>query len=368
MKVRYRNLSVVDPVRRQRLLAAVEQVLKHGRIILGPEVEQFEACLSAQCGRRFAVGLSSGTDALYVALRALNVGPGDEVITTPLSWIATVNAIVLCGARPVFADIGPDLNLDPGRVEEQITPRTRAILPVHFTGRLCDMDRIGQISRHHGLPVVEDAAQAYGATAQGKPVGACGRLACFSLNAMKNLRAYGEAGCVLTDDQSLRDRMRILRHGGTVGKQDCHYPSLNFRIDTIQAAMLMVEMDYVPAIIARRREIARIYGAALADWVRCPLDEAGHTYYAYTILAPRREALMAFLAERGVETKIQHQPLMPYHAAYEDRWPRPDIPVAEGLVGELLCLPNDEKMSDGDLFCVIDAIKAFYGVADSAGR
>ena len=168
MSIRYLDLSVKDPGLKSRLLGAVGRVLDHGRVVLGPEVEEFESKLAAFCGRKFAVGVSSGTDALYLALRALNIGPGDEVITTPMSWIATLNAIIMTGAAPVFVDIDEGLNLNPELIEAAITDRTKAIVPVHFTGKVCDMDRITQIADEHGLLVIEDAAQAFGATYKGK--------------------------------------------------------------------------------------------------------------------------------------------------------------------------------------------------------
>ena len=358
----FRDLAIRDAGLRQSLLDAVDRVLRHGRLILGPEVEQFESAIASYCGRRFAVGVGSGTDALYLSLRALGIGPGDEVITTPLSWIATVNAIVLTGARPVFVDIGDDLNLAAEQVEQAITPRTRAILPVHFTGRLCDIRTIVDIADRHGLPVIEDGGQAFGARLGEDVCGALGTLGCFSMNPMKLLNAFGEAGAVVTDDPGLRDRLLSLRYAGTVGKEDCHTPGLNGRIDTIQAAMLGVMLDHLPAKIERRRAIARVYNTRLDGVVTCPVERPGevHTYYSHTIQCDHRDGLRDHLAARGIETKIQHAILMPHHPAYRERFAAA-VPVAERLVRRILCLPNQEDLAMDAVETVCAAVRAFHG-------
>src|SRR5262249_19521492 len=201
--VRYLDLSVHDPRERAAILGAVTDVLDHGRVVLGPEVIEFERRVAEFCQRRFCVGVGTGTDALILGVKALGIGPGDEVITTPLSWLATASAILLNGATPVFCDIDETLNIDPDTIEPLITSRTKAILPVHFTGRLARMPEITDIARRHGLLVVEDGSQAFGATVGERPCGAFGDLACISLNAMKILGGLGDAGVILTDDPEL---------------------------------------------------------------------------------------------------------------------------------------------------------------------
>jgi dTDP-4-amino-4,6-dideoxygalactose transaminase len=355
---------VSDAALKEDLLRAVDRVLSHGQIVLGPEVEAFEAKIAWICGRRYAVGVSSGTDALYTALRALDIGPGDEVITTPLSWIATLNAIVLAGATPVFVDIGNDLNINADLINEAITPKTKAILPVHFTGKMCDMESIMEIARKKHLTVIEDAAQAFGARVKAKKAGAFGDVACFSMNAMKVLHSYGEAGAVLTDDKDIRERIVSLRYNGTVNREDCHYPSLNFRLQTIQAAMLLVELERIDRIIERRREIARYYDKALKCFVKCPKEENNsiHVYYTYTVMTEKRDEFRAFLQEKGIETKIHHPILMPYHTAYKGRY-APHIPVADKLIKEIVSIPNHEKMTDAEVEYVVSSIREFYGVS-----
>ena len=361
MQIPYRDLSVTDAKLKADLIAAVETVLSHGRFILGPEVTELEDRLAEYCGRRYAVGVASGTDALYLALKSLGVGPGDEVITTPMSWIATLNAIALCGAEPVFVDITEDLNIDAELVEQAITRRTKAILPVHYTGRLCDMERIGDITARHDVALVEDAAQAFGARLHDRPAGAFGKVSCFSMNPMKVFCGYGEAGAIVTDDADVAERVRSLRYAGTVEREDCHWPSLNGRTDTIQAAMLLVSLEYLPEVIERRRRIAQFYSNALAQMVTCPTEKAGeyHIHYTYTILAQRRDQLKQCLAEQGIETKIHHPLLMPDHSAYRGRF-KADIPVARRLVGRILSIPNQHDLSEQQTEYVADAIRSFY--------
>jgi dTDP-4-amino-4,6-dideoxygalactose transaminase len=360
MKIPYLDLSVSDKFLKKDLLDAVDQVLSHGRVVLGPEMYEFEKMVSDVCGRKYAVGVSSGTDALYVALQSLGIGPGDEVITTPMSWIATVNAIVVAGATPVFVDVRTDLNIDPDRIVEAITPRTKAIIPVHYTGNMCDMDAICGIADEHGLIVVEDAAQAFGAKNRDGVAGSFGQVACFSMNAMKVLHSYGEAGVVVTDDETLRDKMVSLRYAGTVNREDCVIPSLNFRMHTLQAALLLVELKRLDAIVDRRRKIAANYEDLLGDVVTCPKVGVGSdpVYYTYTIQVENRDQLRDYMSKNNIETKIHHPILMPYHTAYNECF-SPDIPVAERVVQRIMSIPNHEKLMDIEIEYVASSIKDF---------
>ena len=361
MNIPYRDLSVRDASLKKALLDAVDRVLSHGRLILGPEVEEFEKLVAQFCQKKYAVGVNSGTDALYFALRSLDIGPGDEVITTPLSWIATLNAIELCGATPVIVDIADDLNINVELIEESITPNTKAILPVHFTGKPCNMDDILRIALKHEIYLIEDAAQAFGAHINNRMAGSFGYVSCFSMNPMKVYCAYGEAGAILTDDDHLYDRLLSLRYAGTINREDCHYPSLNGRIDTIQAAMLLVEFKYLQDKIKRLREIARFYTQSLDDIVTCPReDRSYHIYYCYTILTEKRNELKAFLLSKGIETKVHHPILMPYHTAFR-RLPKYNIPVADRLVNQILSIPNHEKLTNEEIEYIVSCIKSFYG-------
>ena len=362
MNVPFLDLRVTDPEERAELLRAVEAVLCHGRIVLGPEVEQLERRVAERCGRRFAVGVNSGTDALILALQSLDIGPGDEVITTPLSWIASANCISARGATPVFADIGPDLNIDPATIEPLITSRTRAILPVHYTGKLCQMPEIVEIAEKHGLLIVEDAAQAFDADYKGQRAGSFGKIGCFSMNSMKVFASCGEAGVIVTDEEPLYLRLMSLRYHGTVNKEYCYEISHNGRIDTIQAAMLLKRFDRLDGVISKRREIAAYYDQRLGDAVTTPKPEKdfGHVYYTYTIRASRRDELKEFLEVHGIETKIQHPVLMPHQPVHIDT-ARGSFPNAERIVKEILCLPASEKISESQREYVADTVLKFYG-------
>ena len=327
MRVRSANLSVTDPLLRQQLTAAFHRVLDHGMMLLGPEVEAFEKRFAEVCGTPLAVGVASGSSAVYMALKALGVGKGDEVITTPMSWIATLNALRLTGASPVFVDIGEDLNMDVGLVAQAITPRTKAILPVHYTGRLCDMPALMEVARRHRLLVVEDAAQAFGARMGGKVAGGFGDAGAFSLNPMKVLHGYGEAGAITLHRPEVKERVESLRYLGTVNKEVCVDIDLNHKIDAIQAALLVVSLDWFEQWAARRHANARRYWERLGKLVSFPVVPAKHdwrsVYFDLTIVTERRDALKDYLLGRGIEVKIKHPILMPDQPAHSDL-PRPE--------------------------------------------
>jgi len=349
----------VDAAEQQRVLAAIATVMNHGRFVMGPEVEQLEATLAARCRRSFAVGVGSGTDALWLGLRGLGIGPGDEVITTPLSWVATANAIVLTGAIPVFADIGPDLNLAPESVEPLITARTKAILFVDFTGRMADGPALEEIASRHGLLLVEDGSQAFGASIDGRPCGSFGHLSGMSLNPMKVFAAMGEAGCILTDDEAVRERLTMLRYAGTVKRQTCIEPSLNGRLDTLQAAILLTRLEGLGSIIEARQERAEMYDAGLDPSVtrptRCP--RRSNVHYTYTIQHPARDELRDHLATQGIETRVQHTLLIPQQPAFSDY--RAECPNAEALVRRILSLPMSDRVTLEQVGFVIKVINDF---------
>ena len=363
-KVRFRDLAVDDPNLRRRLLAAVDDVLRDGRLLMGPQVEAWERLIADYCGARFCVGVSSGTDAIYLALRATGVQPGDEVIVPAMSWVATVNAVVVAGATPVFVDIGDDLNIDTSQIEAAITSRTRAILPVHYTGRLCDMAAIRAIVLRHNLLVIEDAAQAFGAGDDIGRAGGMGDAAAFSLNPMKVFPGYGEVGAVLTGDQQVHERLQSLRYLGTVNKEVCVEPVLNFKMDTIQAAMMLVSFETLEPALDRRLAIARRYYDGLRHLVGCPQPPHGPTdrrsvFFDYTITTPRRAELRRFLEQRGIEAKIRHPLLLPQHPAHRQYDKRP-LPNGERLVKQILSLPIHEKLTDAQIDYVIDAVAEFH--------
>ncbi|HET8576147.1 MAG TPA: DegT/DnrJ/EryC1/StrS family aminotransferase [Methylomirabilota bacterium] len=346
------------------ILDAVERVLEHGQYILGPEVEEFERRFGELCGTPFAVGTSDGTHALVLSLRALGIGPGDEVITAPNSFLASAAAIALVGGQPVFADVRDDLNIDPERVADAVTSRTRAIIAVHLTGRPADMERIGAIAERHGLTVLEDAAQAVGARLNDRPVGSFGAAGCFSLHPLKNLAACGDAGIVTTPDRKLADSLRAARNHGLRGRDDCGAWSYNARLDTIQAAILNVKLGHLARWTAAKRRIAGRYREALRSVVGVPEERSGEyaVYQTFVIRADRRDELQRHLAARGVDSKVHYPtPLHLQEAAADLGYKRGDFPVAERLAGEILSLPIYPELTDSQQEAVIEGVRSFYG-------
>ena len=360
MNIPFLDLRLKDDVLKRELLAAVERVLDHGMFMLGPEVNELEEVIASYCQSEFAVGVGSGSDALYLALRALDIGPGDEVITTPMTWVASVNAIVLCGATPRFVDIREDMNIDESLIPDAITSRTRAILPVHWHGKLCQVDEICRLAGEHGLSVVEDAAQAIGAERDGRRAGSFGHVNCLSMNAMKVWGAYGEAGAVITNDASLDTKLQSLRYAGTINKEDCHYPSLNARIDTMQAAMLLVNFQRLQQRIERRREIAAFFTEALCQDVECPQVASDHVFYTYTILVDQRDRLAEYLESKGISVRIRHPLLVTQQKAFREL--PADVPVAQRLVDRVLSIPNHQDLNQQEMEYIVSCINEFYGV------
>ena len=360
-KIRFLDLRVTDDIERKDLLTAVETVLRHGQLVMGPEVIELETRVAEMCDRNFGIGVGSGTDALFLGLKSLDIGPGDEVITTSLSWIATANAIALTGATAVFADIRDDLNIDPASVKQLVTSKTRAIVPVHFTGKVCDMSSLTLVAQDHNLLVIEDAAQSFGASYRGRKAGSFGIISCFSMNPMKVFAACGEAGMILTDRADLRERLIALRYNGTINREECIMPSLNGRLDTLQAAILLRRLGQVHRIIEKRKRAADWYNKQLSDVVEIPKQDEGNSdvYYTYTIKADYRDNLKKYLEERGVETKIQHPYLMPLQKAYSVA-NRAQYTNAQKLVKRILCLPVHEKLTKEDVDYVAVTIREFY--------
>jgi dTDP-4-amino-4,6-dideoxygalactose transaminase len=367
MHIPFFDLRVTDPILKNELLNAVEGVLNHGRILFGPEVQEFEDKVAQAAGTKYAVGVASGSSALYLALKCLDIGPGDEVITTPLTWIITGNAILECGAIPVFADVQDDFNIDPQSIEQAITDRTKAIVPVHFTGLMCRMDKICSIADKFSIHVIEDAAQAYGAMYANKKAGSYSAVAALSMNSMKVLSGYGETGTAVTDREDLYEKLKMLRYTGTksdpakIITNEAIYVSLNHKIDTVQAAMLLVMMKHLPERMKRRTEIAKKYNEALSDLVVCPEFREGdiHALYTYAIQGERRDRLMIHLHENGIETKIYHKPLVSDAPVFQ-KFKGKDTPNARRVLSRFLSLPAHEKLSDEQVDFVIDKVSEFY--------
>jgi dTDP-4-amino-4,6-dideoxygalactose transaminase len=367
----YVNIAAQHAPLKAELMEAVSEVLDQGQFVLGPQVETFETEFARLCGTRFALGVNSGTDALVLALKALGIGPGDEVITAPNSFIASATAIALVGARPVFADVGNDLNLDPACVEAAITARTRAILPVHLTGRPCDMDRLLELAESYQLHVVEDCAQAVLAEYRGRKVGSFGTAGCFSLHPLKTLNACGDGGVVTTDKEDLYDRLKVLRNIGLKSRDDCREWSGNSRLDTLQAAILLVKLRHLREWTERRRANARFYRHRLGTvpGLSVPGDriEEYAVYHTYVIQADRRDELKAHLDALGIGSAV-HYPT-PIHltaAASGLGYQRGDLPVAERLARRIPSLPVYPELTEESLARVAAAVRTFYTASRQA--
>jgi len=364
LKVPFLDLRVTDEKERAEILAGVERILVHGRVLLGPEVDEFEQKIAARVGRRHALGCNSGTDALIIAMRALQIGPGDDVIVPSLSFIATANAVSLVGATPVFADLDDNLTISAESVERLITPATKAIIPVHWAGRMCDMDSLMALAQKFGLQVVEDASQAFDAAIGSRKAGSYGVIGCFSMNSMKVFSSLGEAGVLVTEDDALRERCVTLRYHGLVNRELCIEVAQNSRLDTVQAAVLLVRLARIDGVIDKRRQNALYLNQRLQDYVTVPWEPEGwrHVYYTYTIQTDRRDDLKKVLDSQNIETKIQHPLLLPQHPVYAGR-ARGEWGRADALIKRVLCLPVNEKLTDAQLQRVADAVIEF-----AAGR
>jgi dTDP-4-amino-4,6-dideoxygalactose transaminase len=347
------------------LLDATRRVLSSGTFILGGEVDRLEQALAAIAGVRFSVGVGSCTMALVLAFRALGIGRGDEVLTAPNSFLVSASAIALAGATPRFADVGLDYNLDPEDLEGRITPRTRAILPVHLTGRPARIAPIRALAESRGLEMVEDCAQAIGAEYDGERVGGFGDLACFSFHPLKNLGACGDAGAVVTKNEELASWLRKARNHGLRDRDTCEFWSHNSRLDALQAAFLSVKLNRIEEWTEIRRRNAAFYRDALARVSGLTLpqpEEKGMraVYHAFVIRHAQRDRLAEHLADRGIETKI-HYPL-PIHlqpAASDLGYRRGDFPECERQSESILSLPIHEGLEERDLDSVVTAIRAF---------
>ena len=346
------------------LQAAIARVLRSGQFILGPEVEAFEREVAEYLGVKHAIGVNSGTDALVLSLRALGIGPGDEVITTPFTFFATAEAVHLVGATPVYVDIDPEsFNLDPKRIEEAITPRTRAILPVHLYGRPAEMDAILAVARAYGLKVIEDTAQAFGAVVGGRKAGTLGDVGAFSFFPSKNLGAYGDGGLVVTDDDEVAERVRMLRAHGSRTKYFNEVIGYNSRLDALQAAILRVKLPHIDHWNAARRLVARRYNALLegVPGIVIPDVQEGYVFHQYTIrvLDGKRDAVRRFLADRGIATMVYYP--VPLHRLPVYSTPPGEFPEAERAASEVLSLPIWPKLPPAVLHEVAYAVREAVG-------
>jgi dTDP-4-amino-4,6-dideoxygalactose transaminase len=371
---------------RQEVMQAIEDVCVSQKFILGPAVESFEAEAALACGAEFGIGCASGTDALWLALAAAGVGPGDAVVTTPFSFFATASAILRCGAQPIFADIDPaTFNLSPAAIARAIeadrdahpdlcvSGRVKAVLPVHLYGQCADWDAFTGLKGEFDVALIEDAAQAFGAAWNGIPAGSLGDAAAFSFYPTKNLSAFGDAGLVTTNSAALEDRARILRAHGMRVRYVHEEIGWNSRLDSIQAAVLSVKLRYLPQWNQQRRDLAANYdrlftaagltAASATDGIVLPITDprAHHVFHQYVIRAPRRDALRQYLTERKIGSEIYYPiPLHEQTSLASLGYQRGDFPVTKQAATEVLALPIYPELRDDEQQTVVDAIAAFY--------
>jgi len=351
LQAQYRQL-------RERIDARIQRVLDHGRYILGPEVAELEERLADYVGVRHCIGISSGTDALLVSMMALGIGPGDEVVTTPFTFIATGEMIALLGARPVFVDIDPRIyNIDPDLIEAAITPHTRAIVPVSLYGQCAEMDAINAVARRHGLPVIEDAAQSFGATYRGRHSCALSTIGCTSFFPSKPLGCYGDGGACFTDDETLAVKIRQLSAHGQNHRY--HHPliGINGRLDTLQAAVLLAKLEVFPQEVAARERIGRRYTDRLADSVQVPYVESYNrsVYAQYTIRVQARDELAERLREASIPTAVHYPVPLTSQPALSD--PNAQVPNATAAAGRVLSLPMSPWLTESDQDAVIEQVR-----------
>lgn len=345
--------------------AKMREVVIRGDFTLGTEVDLLEKEYAQLSGTNYAIGVGSGTDAIFLSLKALGVGEGDEVITTAFTFYATVGAIVTAGAKPVFCDIGADYNIDPLEIEAKITPATKAILPVHWSGKPCDMDAIEGIAQKHKLAIVGDACHAISATYKGRTAGSLGKLACFSFHPLKNLNVWGDGGIITTNSEELADKLRLMRNHGLAGRDECRMFAYNSRLDTIQAVVARHLLGKVDHITRSRVAHADYFDRELCsiEQIIIPKRETDiyQVYHIYSICCQRRSELQKYLIENGVDAKV-HYPI-PMHlqpAADYLGHKKGDFPIAENVADTTISLPVHEFISRDQQDHVIRLIKAFY--------
>jgi dTDP-3-amino-2,3,6-trideoxy-4-keto-D-glucose/dTDP-3-amino-3,4,6-trideoxy-alpha-D-glucose/dTDP-2,6-dideoxy-D-kanosamine transaminase len=350
---------------RDEILAKIREVVVRGDFTLGRAVDEFEEQYAELTQTKHAIGVGSGTDALFLSLKAIGVKDGDEVITTPYTFYATIGAIVTAGARPVFVDVQDDYNIDPGRIEAAITQNTRAILPVHWSGKPCRMHEIMEIAERRGLEVVEDSCHGIKASLDGKAAGSFGISGCFSMHPLKNLNVWGDGGVAVTNSDEFARKLRLLRNHGLMNRDECAVFAYNSRLDTVQAVVASHLLKKIDHITEARIANATYFDAALRTipQITVPVREANirQVFHIYCIRAERRQDLQAFLVKHGVDAKV-HYPI-PMHlqpAATPYGYKRGDFPMAEAICDSVLSLPVHEFITRDHQDRVIDLVRRFY--------
>ncbi len=347
---------------------AIEKVVKSGDFTLGKSLREFEESIAKLTNTKYAVGVGSGTDALFLSMKALGIKEGDEVITAPNTFYATVGAIVATHARPVFVDVDESFNIDASKIEKAITNKTRAIIPVHYMGLPANLSPILEIAKKYSLFVIEDACQALGASIQGKAVGSMGNVGVFSFHPLKNLNVWGDAGMIVTNDRELYEKLLLLRNHGLKGRDEIEFFAYNSRLDSIQAAIGNVLLSDFPNICERKKRNATIYNTEfekLSQFIVKPLIRNGfiHAYHLYMLLVDRRDELLSYLHNNKIEAKIHYPiPLHLQKASQIYGYKRGDFPICEYQCKKYITLPVHQHLSEEAIYYVVSKVKKFYGV------
>lgn len=333
---------------KDEIKTALKDIIESGRFILGPNVESLEKEIAVYHNVSSAVGLASGTDALHLCLNALDIKKGDEVITTPFTFMASAEAIAYVGAKPVFVDIDTNtMNMDISMLEEKITPNTRAIVVVHLFGLPADMNEIMALAEKHDLKIIEDCAQSFGAKYNGTPTGSIGDTGCFSFYPSKNLGAYGDGGMMITNNTEIADRVKLLRNHGTVAPYQHDFIGYNSRLDEIQAAILRIKLKNIDTYNKKRQAIANIYTSILKDHIQCPVElpDRTHVYHQYTIKTPKRDTIQKVLGENGISSVVYYPIPLHIQKAFDYLgYSKGDLPETETAASEVLSLPMFPEM------------------------
>jgi UDP-2-acetamido-2-deoxy-ribo-hexuluronate aminotransferase len=346
---------------KDEVFSVLAEILESSQYILGPKVSEFEKKIANYHGVHEAIGVASGTDALHLSIDALGIGEGDEVITTPFTFFATIEAILYTGATPVYVDIEPDtLNIDASQIEANITEKTKAILPVHLFGHPADMGKILDIAKKYRLKVIEDCAQSFGAEVNGKKVGSLGNAGCFSLYPSKNLGGYGDGGMIILNDLRVADTIRELRNHGSKGSYRHKRVGFNSRLDEIQAGILLIKLMHIDTYNKKRRQNAALYNNLLSDKVRCPVEKKGtyHVFHQYTIMSHKRDEIHQRLKENGVSSVIYYP--IPLHLQEALRflgYQKGDFPIAEKASQEVLSLPMYPELEESTIIKIAETIR-----------
>lgn len=360
--VPYVDLAKQNSKYKKELINSFNEMLKSGDFILGKKVKEFESKFSKYIGCNYSVGVGNGTDALFLSLKYHGIKNGDEVITTPNSYLASTSSIILSGAKPVFVDIGNDLNIDTSKIEKKINKKTKAILPVHLTGSPSNIETISYICKKYNLKLIEDCAQSVGAEFKNKKVGSFGSSGCFSLHPLKNLNALGDAGIITTNSKRMYNWLLQARNHGHLGRDECSFWSHNMRLDTIQASFLLLKLKDLNNIIKKRRKIANIYINELKNIIETPTENINSksVYHTFICKTEYRDELMKFLLKKNIETKIHYPTPIHLLKSFNKKFKKNSFPISEKLAKKIISLPIGEYLSDSQINYTINNIKKFF--------